>query len=62
MDRFRAHSLFQPTNLNAAIGNGNNEEQKERLFGCMLGIPHPQMARVVAVLGFDFVFVDTLHV
>jgi hypothetical protein len=67
MDRFRAHSLFQPSNLNAAIGAANNDpndeiERPQHLFGAMLGIPHTQMARLVAVLGFDFIFVDTLHV
>jgi hypothetical protein len=65
MDRFRALSLFQPSNLNGAIGAADYEgshERPERLFGAMLGIPHTQMARLVAVLGFDFIFVDTLHV
>ena len=66
MERFRALSLFQPSNLNAAVGaDSNNTERDElpqHLFGAMLGIPHTQMARVVAVLGFDFIFVDTLHV
>lgn len=65
MDRFRALSLFQPSNLNGAIGASNDEGPTERpphLFGAMLGIPHTQMARIVAVLGFDFIFVDTLHV
>ncbi|KAG8666683.1 hypothetical protein FPOAC2_11799 [Fusarium poae] len=65
MDRFRALSLFQPSNLNGAIGAADYEGDHERpkhVFGCMLGIPHTQMARLVAVLGFDFIFVDTLHV
>jgi 2-keto-3-deoxy-L-rhamnonate aldolase RhmA len=67
MDRFRALSLFQPANLNAAIGAANNEphgeiERPQHMFGAMLGIPHTQMARLVAVLGFDFIFIDTLHV
>jgi hypothetical protein len=65
MDRFRALSLFQPSNLNGAIGAADYEgshERPEHIFGCMLGIPHTQMARLVAVLGFDFIFVDTLHV
>ncbi|KAM0394575.1 hypothetical protein ACHAPZ_009855 [Fusarium culmorum] len=65
MDRFRALSLFQPSNLNGAIGAADydgSHERPQHIFGCMLGIPHTQMARLVAVLGFDFVFVDTLHV
>jgi 4-hydroxy-2-oxoheptanedioate aldolase len=65
MDRFRALSLFQPSNLNGAIGAADYEGDHARpqhIFGCMLGIPHTQMARLVAVLGFDFVFVDALHV
>ncbi|KAJ4024611.1 hypothetical protein NW752_003175 [Fusarium irregulare] len=65
MDRYRAHSLFQPSYLNAAIGAEGHEGSSKgppHLFGAMLGIPHTQMARTVAVLGFDFVFVDTLHV
>lgn len=65
MDRYRAHSLFQPSNLNAAIGAEGYEgpiKGPSHLFGAMLGIPHTQMARTVAVLGFDFIFVDTLHV
>ena len=67
MDRFRALSHFQPSNFNAAIGVGTNEphdqaDLPQHLFGAMLGIPHTQMARIVAVLGFDFIFVDTLHV
>ncbi|RGP69257.1 macrophomate synthase [Fusarium longipes] len=65
MDRFRALSLFQPSNLNGAIGAGEYEGSHARprhVFGCMLGIPHTQMARLVAVLGFDYVFVDALHV
>ncbi|KLO92538.1 Uncharacterized protein LW93_12112 [Fusarium fujikuroi] len=65
MDRYRALSLFQPPNLNAAIGAVNHEGPSKgpaHLFGAMLGIPHTSMARTVAVLGFDFVFVDTLHV
>ena len=67
MDQYRAISLFQPSNLNAALGIANNQPHEtikppQHLFGTVLGIPHPQMARLVAVLGFDFVFVDTLHV
>jgi hypothetical protein len=67
MDRYRATSLFQPSNLNAALGITKNEPHQEieppqHLFGTVLGIPHTQMARLVGVLGFDFVFVDTLHV
>ncbi|KJZ77310.1 hypothetical protein HIM_03034 [Hirsutella minnesotensis 3608] len=61
MDRFRAHSLFQPTNFVAAIENRHDGEGPEHLFGAVLAIPHTQAARIVAVLGFDFVFVDTLH-
>ncbi|KAM0541945.1 hypothetical protein ACHAPJ_013007 [Fusarium lateritium] len=63
MDRYRALSLFQPSNLNGAIGVGDGHGPTERhLFGAVLGIPHTQMARLVAVLGFDFIFVDCLHV
>ncbi|KAF5536871.1 macrophomate synthase [Fusarium mexicanum] len=65
MDDYRAHSLFQPSNLNAAIsaeGYEGSSKWPPHLFGAMLGIPHTQMARTVAVLGFDFIFVDTLHV
>ncbi|KAJ5574003.1 uncharacterized protein N7459_008430 [Penicillium hispanicum] len=58
MDRFRALSLFQPSNFNAAISADNDAH----VFGSMLGIPHPQAARIIAMLGFDFIFVDTLHV
>ncbi|KAJ4005783.1 hypothetical protein NW752_011112 [Fusarium irregulare] len=62
MDRSRSLSLFQPSNLNGAIGAADYEGSHERpgnVFGAILGIPHPQMARVIAVLGFDFVFIDT---
>ena len=65
MDQYRALSLFQPSNLNAAIGVGNDatrHQGQDHLFGALLGIPHTQVARVVAMLGFDFIFVDTLHV
>ncbi|KAJ5096450.1 hypothetical protein NUU61_005806 [Penicillium alfredii] len=58
MERFQALSLFQPSNFNAAISRDNDGH----VFGSMLGIPHPQAARIVAMLGFDFIFVDTLHV
>lgn len=64
MEAFRALSLFQPTNLNGAIGAEPCDglaEPPAHLFGAVLGIPHVQMARLVAVLGFDFIFVDTLH-
>ncbi|CAH0038207.1 unnamed protein product [Clonostachys solani] len=65
MDRFRASSLFQPTNFVAAIESQHNvelDERPEHLFGAYLTIPHTQVARIMAVLGFDFIFVDTLHV
>lgn len=64
MEQFRALSLFQPSNLAAAIDprrNGGRDGSLEHLFGAVLAIPHTQAARVVAVLGFDFIFVDTLH-
>ncbi|VUC27976.1 unnamed protein product [Clonostachys rosea] len=65
MERFRASSLFQPTNFVAAIESRNDvelDERPEHLFGAYLTIPHTQVARIMAVLGFDFIFVDTLHV
>ncbi|RDA87575.1 hypothetical protein CP532_3939 [Ophiocordyceps camponoti-leonardi (nom. inval.)] len=62
MERFQALSLFQPPNFVAAIDPRRDEESYgKHLFGCVLAIPHTQAARIVAVLGFDFVFVDTLH-
>ncbi|RCI11363.1 hypothetical protein L249_7667 [Ophiocordyceps polyrhachis-furcata BCC 54312] len=61
MERFQALSLFQPPNFVAAIDPRRDGEEQKHLFGCVLAIPHTQAARIVAVLGFDFVFVDTLH-
>ncbi|PHH91867.1 hypothetical protein CDD83_9961 [Cordyceps sp. RAO-2017] len=64
MERFRAPSLFQPTNFVAAIESRNDGQQDDRpqhLFGALMTIPHTQVARTLAVLGFDFIFVDTLH-
>ena len=58
MHRFRAQSLFQPHNFVGAIG----PKGPTHLFGAVVAIPHTQAARTVAVLGFDFVWVDTLHV
>uniref|UniRef100_A0A0B7JT47 HpcH/HpaI aldolase/citrate lyase domain-containing protein n=1 Tax=Bionectria ochroleuca TaxID=29856 RepID=A0A0B7JT47_BIOOC len=65
MERFRASSLFQPANFVAAIESRHDaelDERPEHLFGAYLTIPHTQVARIMAVLGFDFIFVDTLHV
>lgn len=63
MDGFRAHSLFQPSDFAAAIGGRRDErdESPAHVFGAVLGIPHTQLARVIAILGFDFIFVDALH-
>ncbi|RDA93070.1 hypothetical protein CP533_0706 [Ophiocordyceps camponoti-saundersi (nom. inval.)] len=63
MERFQSLSLFQPPNFVAAIDPRRDEQEgrPQHLFGCVLAIPHTQAARIVAVLGFDFVFVDTLH-
>lgn len=61
MEQFRALSLFQPPNFVAAIDPRHDGERPKHLFGTVLSIPHTQGARVAAVLGFDFVFVDTLH-
>lgn len=64
MDRFRAHSLFQPPDFVEAIracDEGLRDGRPQHLFGAVLAIPHTQAARIVAVLGFDFIFVDTLH-
>lgn len=66
MEQHRASSLFQPPNLNAAIGAdgnyGEHDEGPKQLFGAALMVSHREMARIVAPLGFDFIFIDTLFV
>lgn len=65
MERFRALSLYQPSNFAEAISPCPDEHQDEKpeyMFGVLMTIPHAQAARIVAVIGFDFIFVDTLHV
>ncbi|KAJ4165077.1 hypothetical protein LMH87_006724 [Akanthomyces muscarius] len=64
MQRYRASSLFQPSDFAAALGSGNDGSKEEfpgTLIGVALLIPHTQIARNLAILGFDFIFVDTLH-
>lgn len=64
MDQYRASSLFQPTNFVAAIETRNDGRQDDRpkhLFGAAMMIPSTVIARAVAVLGFEFVFVDAQH-
>lgn len=64
MERFRPLSLFQPSNFVAAIesrNDGQKDERPQHLFGALMTVPHTQIARVLAVLGFDYIFVDTLH-
>ncbi|KAL2758486.1 hypothetical protein ACRALDRAFT_1080299 [Sodiomyces alcalophilus JCM 7366] len=64
MQRFQAETLFQPSNLVAAIQEANQVDADgnlKPLFGSIMAIPHQQMARTVAVLGLDFVMIDALH-
>lgn len=65
MEHFRALSLYQPPNFVEAIKpcpDGQQDEKPEYLLGVLMTIPHSQTARIVGVIGFDFIFVDTLHV
>ena len=64
MEQFRASSLFQPTNFVAAIEyrkDSRQDDRPEHLFGAAMMIPNTVIARAIAVLGFEFVFVDAQH-
>lgn len=64
MQRFQAETLFQPSNLVAAIEEANQvglDGNRKPLFGSILSFPHHQVARTVAVLGLDLVMIDALH-
>ncbi|ROT37637.1 HpcH/HpaI aldolase/citrate lyase family protein [Sodiomyces alkalinus F11] len=64
MQRFQAETLFQPSNLVAAIQEANqvdSDGNRKPLFGSIMAFPHQKVARTVAVLGLDFVMIDALH-
>lgn len=63
MEHYRAHSLFQPSNLAEAIASTIDDSGacKSHLYGSIMSFPHTVVARTVSVLGFDFVMVDALH-
>lgn len=63
MQKYKAHSLFQPSNLSEALSATLNDSGRciSHLYGLIISIPHTEMARLVAVLGYDFVVVDASH-
>ncbi|RKF61697.1 4-hydroxy-2-oxovalerate aldolase [Erysiphe neolycopersici] len=63
MQSYRAHSLFQPSNLVAAISSTIDDSGvcTDHLYGSIMAIPHTVVARTVSMLGFDFVMIDALH-
>ncbi|KAF8542581.1 HpcH/HpaI aldolase/citrate lyase family protein [Trichophaea hybrida] len=63
MQHHRAYSLFQPSNLAKAIEQTLEPSSgaPSHLFGSIMAFPHTVVARSVAVLGLDFVMIDSLH-
>ncbi|CAD6498772.1 BgTH12-04432 [Blumeria graminis f. sp. triticale] len=63
MQEYRAHSLFQPSNLSKALTMTLDDSgcSISHIHGVTLSIPHTEMARIVSVLGYDFVMVDASH-
>lgn len=63
MEKYRAHSLFQPSNLAKAVASTIDGEGDciGHLYGSIMALPHTVVARTTSVLGFDFIFVDALH-
>ena len=63
MKKFRALSLFQPSNLTKAIADTMDEEGNTigHLYGSIMALPHTVVARTTSVLGFDFIMLDALH-
>lgn len=63
MQQYRALSLFQPSNFAAAIrGEEKADDEHNHMFGSLMTVSHTTVAQALAVIGFDFIFVDTLHV
>lgn len=63
MQRHRALSLFQPSNFAAAIrSEEKTDDGPNHIFGSLMTVSHTTVAQALAVIGFDFIFVDTLHV
>ncbi|CAD6498768.1 BgTH12-04428 [Blumeria graminis f. sp. triticale] len=63
MEKYRAHSLFQPSNLAkaASLTLDNSGSCTSHLYGAVISVPHTVSARVTAVLGFEFVMIDASH-
>ncbi|KAF2128276.1 HpcH/HpaI aldolase/citrate lyase family protein [Dothidotthia symphoricarpi CBS 119687] len=62
MESYRAHSLFQPSDLARAIRQTMDPTKPySYLYGSIMAFPHTMVARTIAVTGMDFVMVDALH-
>lgn len=63
MQSYRAHSLFQPSNLVASVSSTIDDTGVciDHLYGSIMSFPHTVVARTVSVLGLDFVMIDALH-
>ncbi|KAJ5425874.1 HpcH/HpaI aldolase/citrate lyase family protein [Penicillium sp. CMV-2018d] len=65
MEKYRAASFFQPSNLAKALQDTMNPAplpgNPTHLLATIVSIPHTISARTLAVLGYDLVMIDAQH-
>jgi 4-hydroxy-2-oxoheptanedioate aldolase len=60
MAAYRAPSLFQPHRLREAIRDAHDGKIPP-LMGYFMGLPSPALTKMVALFGFDVVWIDWEH-